>query len=239
VLGGGRRIGPFRHPPERRFDSNSRTVRRPWDSPATSAPSAVQPATRSAYREFRKLDEELNITRRDLLNRHKRELELERSLQRAERLATIGTLASGLAHEIGTPMGVIRGRSELMLRSEQMSEGIRRGLEVIVSQIDRASRMVRMLLDYARARESHRSVCEIRQIVNNALSLIDTESERRNVKVFTSLGEQPPISECDTGQLRQVFENLEINVPDAMTPKGCSLRISATAESIRNGRGLR
>jgi two-component system sensor histidine kinase HydH len=53
--------------------------------------------------------------RADLMKRHNRELALERQLQRAERLATIGTLASGLAHEIGTPMGVISGRAEYLL----------------------------------------------------------------------------------------------------------------------------
>jgi two-component system sensor histidine kinase HydH len=180
----------------------------------------------------------LNITRRDLLNRHKRELELERSLHHAERLATIGTLVSGLAHEIGTSMGVIRGRAELMLCSEQTSERIRNGLEVIVSQIDHVSLIVRMLLGYARARETHRSACDIRQIVNNALSLIYTEAERRNVKVFASLGEQPLISECDAGQLQQVFVNLEMNALDAMTPIGGTLRISAIAESMKNSRGL-
>ena len=59
-------------------------------------------------KEFRRLDRQLNKARADLTQRHRSELELERRLQHADRLATIGTLAAGLAHEIGTPMGVIR-----------------------------------------------------------------------------------------------------------------------------------
>jgi signal transduction histidine kinase len=183
--------------------------------------------------EFRKLDDQLNVARTDLLTKHRRELELERSLQHAERLATVGTLASGLAHEIGTPMGVIRGRAEHLMHSELASEKARKGLEIIVNQIDRVSRIVRMLLDYGRSRESHRAICDVRQILAHAMSLMETEAERRQVKVIADLGDKPLLAECDAGQLQQVFVNLEMNALDAMTPQGGILRIHA--ESGSNG----
>jgi two-component system NtrC family sensor kinase len=181
--------------------------------------------------EFRKLDDQLNVSRRDLLAKHSRELELERSLQHAERLATVGTLASGLAHEIGTPMGVIRGRAEHLMQTAAGSEKARHGLEIIVNQIDRVSRIVRMLLDYGRSRESHRSVCDLRQILTHAMSLMETEAERRQVQVSAELGDKPLLAECDAGQLEQVFVNLEMNALDAMTPQGGILRIRAHGES--------
>src|SRR6516225_5685517 len=184
--------------------------------------------------EFRRLDDQLTVARQDLLAKHRRELELERRLQHAERLATVGTLASGLAHEIGTPMGVIRGRAEHLLHSEPNPAKARNGLEIIVSQIDRVSRIVRMLLDYGRSRESHRAVCDLRQIVNHAMSLLETEAARRRVKVSAELGEKPLLTECDAGQLQQVFVNLEMNALDAMTPQGGTLRIRA--ESGVNGK---
>jgi signal transduction histidine kinase len=183
--------------------------------------------------EFRRLDDQLNVARQDLLAKHRRELELERSLQHAERLATVGTLASGLAHEIGTPMGVIRGRAEHLLHSEPNPYKARRGLEIIVSQIDRVSRIVRMLLDYGRSRESHRAVCDLRQIVSHAMSLLETEAARRKVKVSAELGAKPLLAECDAGQLQQVFVNLEMNALDAMTPQGGELTIRA--ESAATG----
>ena len=184
--------------------------------------------------EFRRLDDQLTVARQDLLAKHRRELELERRLQHAERLATVGTLASGLAHEIGTPMGVIRGRAEHLLHSEPNPAKARNGLEIIVSQIDRVSRIVRMLLDYGRSRESHRAVCDLRQIVNHAMSLMETEAARRRVTVSAELGEKPLLAECDAGQLHQVFVNLEMNALDAMTPQGGTLRIRA--ESGVNGK---
>jgi signal transduction histidine kinase len=188
--------------------------------------------------EFRRLDDQLTVARQDLLAKHRRELELERRLQHAERLATVGTLASGLAHEIGTPMGVIRGRAEHLLHSEPNADRARRGLEIIVSQIDRVSRIVRMLLDYGRSRESRRAVCDLRQIVNHAMSLMETEAARRQVKVSAELGDQPLLTECDAGQLQQVFVNLEMNALDAMTPQGGTLKIRAKGGANGNGREL-
>ncbi len=177
--------------------------------------------------EFRKLDEQLTTARRDLLARHRRELELERSLQHAERLATVGTLASGLAHEIGTPMGIIRGRAEQLLSGEPVSDRARKGLEIIISQIDRVSRIVRMLLDYGRNRESHRSLCDIRQILSHAMTLVETEAARRHIAMTPDLGDEPMVAECDSGQLQQVFVNLAMNAIDAMTPQGGTLHICA------------
>jgi signal transduction histidine kinase len=184
--------------------------------------------------EFRRLDNQLNVARQDLLAKHRRELELERSLQHAERLVTVGTLASGLAHEIGTPMGVIRGRAEHLLRSEPNPAKARRGLEIIVSQIDRVSRIVRMLLDYGRSRESHRAVCDLRQIVSHATSLMETEAARRKIKVNAELGEKPLLAECDAGQLQQVFVNLQMNALDAMTPQGGTLNIRTQWRGIED-----
>src|SRR6516165_7351683 len=122
--------------------------------------------------EFQRLDQRLIKAHEDSLERHRYELELERRLQRADRLATIGTLASGLAHEIGTPMGVVRSRAELLLEGNTLPEKIREGLEIILKQIERVSRIVTMLLDYARSRESHRAENDIQIILDHVLKLL-------------------------------------------------------------------
>ncbi len=189
--------------------------------------------------EFRKLDEQLEIARHDLLGKHRRELDLERTLQHAQRLATIGTLASGLAHEIGTPMGVIRGRAELLLNGGLADDKVSRGLEVIVTQIDRVSKIVRMLLDYGRSRESLRARCDLRQIVNHALTLIETEAAIRKIAVVAELGKRPLPAVCDAGQLQQVFVNLAMNALDAMTPEGGTLRITTERDFINGAPALK
>jgi len=183
--------------------------------------------------EFWRLDDQLTKARADLLERHRRELDLERRLQHAQRLATIGTLASGLAHEIGTPMGVIRARAEYLLHKPAPAKS-QEGLEIIVGQIDRISRIVRMLLDYARPRESLRVACDVRPIVERALGLVETEAARRNVAVEKELGDSPLIVECDGDQLQQVFVNLAINALDAMATNGGTFRVTAEARNTNH-----
>ena len=178
--------------------------------------------------EFRRLDEQLTAARNALLDKHQRELDLERKLERASRLASIGTLASGLAHEIGTPLGVIRGRAEFLLTSKPAPAKTENGLRIIVSQIERISRIVRMLLDYAREHTTERTPCDVRVLVEHSLRLMETEAAGRAIQVTSELGEQPLVIECDPYQIQQVLINLVANALDAMeTSIGAVLRVVA------------
>jgi signal transduction histidine kinase len=180
--------------------------------------------------EFRKLGEELATARSDLLEKHRSEMELERRLLHSDRLATIGSLAAGLAHEIGTPMGVIRGRAEYLLHSRMDAQKTGEGLETIVTQIDRITSIVRMLLDFSRARESLKMTVDLRPIVQRSIHLIETEATKRGVMVRTELGGEPLLIDCDPDQLQQVFVNLGINALDAMRPSGGALTVTARSE---------
>ena len=180
--------------------------------------------------EFRKLGEELARARADLLEKHRSEIELERRLLHSDRLATIGSLATGLAHEIGTPMGVIRGRAEYVLHSRMDEKKTTEGLEIIIAQIDRITNIVRMLLDYSRYRESLKMTTDLRPIVQRSIHLIETEATKRGVVVGTKLGDEPLPIDCDPDQLQQVFVNLGINALDAMRVTGGTLSIAARSE---------
>lgn len=184
--------------------------------------------------EFRRLDRELTVARRRLLDESERKLELERRLRHSDKLATIGTLASGLAHEIGTPMGVIRGRAEHLLRSNPDPGKLNQGLEIIINQIDRISRIVRMLLDFGRRREPVRVTTDVRAIVQRTLHLLETEAERRNIGLVSQLGAVPLLVDCDADQLQQVFVNLGMNALDAMAEGGGTLRVSAERRTVEN-----
>jgi signal transduction histidine kinase len=185
--------------------------------------------------EFRRVDRQLNQARLDLDERHRRELELERELQRADRLATIGALAAGLAHEIGTPMGVIRVRAESLQQDETISADGQVKLGVIVRQIDRITRIVRMLLDYARKSESHKSICDLRTVAERALALLEPEAGQRGVRTIARLGETPLLVNCDADQIEQVFVNMIMNALDAMQRGGGTLRMTAETEHSRGG----
>ncbi len=185
--------------------------------------------------EFRRLDAQLTASRERLLREHRRQLELERNLRHSDKLATIGTLASGLAHEIGSPMAVIRGRAEYLL-NDPAPDRLRDGLGIIIAQIDRISGIVHRLLDYAGRREPQRVRSDLRPIVMRALSLLETEASRLNVRMQPDLGQQPLVLDCDSDQLQQVFVNLGMNALDAMAEQGGGL-LRVTANVRRNGSG--
>ncbi len=186
--------------------------------------------------EFRKLGDELAKARADLLEKHRSEMELERRLLHSDRLATIGSLAAGLAHEIGTPMGVIRGRAEYLAHSRMDPNKMAEGLEIIIAQIDRITNIVRMLLDYSRYRESLKVTADLRPIVERSIHLIETEATKRGVAVRTETGDEPLLIDGDPDQLQQVFVNLGINALDAMRVTGGVLTVRARI-ATDNGAG--
>jgi len=212
-------------------DLSARATRLPVDDSDRSAVNEVELLSG----EFRKLDQQLTRARSDLHQRHRRELELERELQRADRLATIGTLAAGLAHEIGTPLGVIRVRAEELQQDDTISADSRGKLGVVVRQIDRIARIVRMLLDYARKKESAKTICDLRTIADRALALLAPEAARRNVRTIAELGESSLLVQCDADQLEQVFVNLITNALDSMQRTGGTLRVAAQTQSSPEG----
>ena len=198
-------------------------------------PEPVRDEVELLIGEFRKLGEELAKARADLLEKHRSEIELERRLLHSDRLATIGSLAAGLAHEIGTPMGVIRGRAEYLAHSKMEPQKTAEGLDIIIGQIDRITSIVRMLLDYSRYRESLKMTADLRPIVQRSIHLIETEATKRGVRVRTETGDQPLLIDCDPDQLQQVFVNLGINALDAMRVTGGALTVRARTEHNNGG----
>jgi two-component system, NtrC family, sensor kinase len=183
--------------------------------------------------EFRRLYEQLSRAQQRLRDESERKIDLERRLRHSDKLATIGTLASGLAHEIGTPLNVIRGRAEYLLNADSNPPKTTEWLETIVGQIDRITKIVRMLLDFSSRRELAHHPRDVREIINATLNFLQTEAQRRAVRFVANLPGEPFVVKCEAGQLQQVFVNLAINALDAMGAEGGTLQI--TAESERDG----
>ena len=153
---------------------------------------------------------------------------LEDQLLRAEKLATVGVLAAGVAHEIGTPLGIIRGHAEYMLQKVGGVEHPQgRGLNAIVTQIDRVSRIIRQLLDLSRLQPARAGVVPLAPLVRGLQELLDVEAERRHVHFELDVPERLPSLAADADQLQQVLLNLALNACDACSPGG-HVRLSAT-----------
>jgi PAS domain S-box-containing protein len=151
---------------------------------------------------------------------------LQDQLRQAERLAEMGTLASGMAHEIGTPMNVILGRAEQLMRRTD-DEATRKGLATITAQVERITKIMNQLLTFARRKPIERRRVNLGQTLDDCLEVLQERVRRAGVKIEsryeTTL--RPVYVHADPDQMSQVFLNLFINAIHAM-PDGGVLRIS-------------
>ena len=187
---------------------------------------------------FNGMCERLEESQRSLLDVQERERQMEARLRHAERLAAIGRLAAGLAHEIGTPLNVIGGRAERLLRSLQDDQPASRSLKIICAQMERIARIVRGMLDFARMREPRLARAEVAPILGKVTDFLGQKFEEARVQVVAPDGDACAVL-ADPDQIHQVFLNLCTNALDAM-PRGGTLRMSAVrvARSHPEGNGM-
>lgn len=180
-------------------------------------------------REFNGMCERLERTRETLQVEQEHRRQVEAELRNAERLAGLGRLAAGLAHEIGTPLNVIIGRAESLQRGEPERNQAARHLGIIVSQSERIARIVRDMLDFARMKPRRHLATDVGAAIRTTVDLVERRCETQGVALETTVAGELPEVIADPDQLQQVFLNLASNALDAM-PHGGRLKIGAAFE---------
>jgi signal transduction histidine kinase len=180
---------------------------------------------------FNQMAVDLKKAQERIIGEAETKLELERSLRQSEKLATIGQLASGLAHEIGTPLNIIYGRTELIQRRLEDKEGVQKNLEIIIGQTERITKIIRQLLGFARKKKPEQTTLNIGTLLEATLDLVDHQIQKQRVRVVKDLRENLPPVKGDPDQLQQAFLNLMLNAIQAM-PEGGTLRLSASSKKI-------
>ncbi|MFZ1745111.1 MAG: PAS domain S-box protein [Nitrospirales bacterium] len=157
---------------------------------------------------------------------------LEDQLRKTERLAELGTLASGMAHEIGTPMNVILGRAELLMRKAQ-DERTRRGLETIVTQVERITKIMNQLLSFARKRPAVRQGVNLEALMIDVLDVLQERLGKQHIQVMKTVSPHLPKVWADPDHMNQVLLNLILNACQAMGDGGTlSLALHPTDDTV-------
>jgi len=145
--------------------------------------------------------------------------DLENQLVRAEKLITVGVLSTEMAHEIGSPLAVIRGRAEQVLR--EVHAGPRaEDLAVIIKHVDNISSTVRQILDFARRPANERRDVSLQNAIDRARELLAWKLDARALGIDVTVQEGLPMLMADPDQLQQVLVNLLLNACDASKPGG-------------------
>ncbi len=146
-------------------------------------------------------------------------------LVHSEKLASLGVLAGGVAHEINNPLMVILGRTELMLMDEDLPGDVRSNLETIRVETERIAEIVLGLLTFARkSRQEKMETLDVNEVLDRTLMLSEHQLTLGNVRVVKELDAHLPAIQANPGQLQQVFMNLMINAHHAM-PNGGQLTV--------------
>jgi two-component system NtrC family sensor kinase len=156
------------------------------------------------------------------LQERERELQefTKSKIMESERLALIGQLAAGVAHELNNPLQGIVTYSHLLLESMPADEACRPNLEKIVTQAGRCADIVRGLLDFSRQRKSNKTLYDVNKVLRQCISLLENQAIFQNIEIKKSLADDLPMTVLDPSQLERVFMNIIINAAEAMDGKG-------------------
>ncbi len=157
---------------------------------------------------------------------------LEKELQRSERLAALGKMAAGVAHELRNPLSSIKGLAVLLKSQLSVFGSGVETADVLVKEVERLNRSIGELLDYAKPGQLMREMTAISEIIKKTVSLVQIDAESHKISIVLGLAEDLPLVFIDRDKLNQVVLNLLLNAIQAM-PSGGILRICT--ERVRGG----
>jgi signal transduction histidine kinase len=179
------------------------------DSPSLAAHFVSVLVRSLARRNLRSIEQQLRI----------REFATTR-IKESERLAVVGQLAAGVAHELNNPLQGIVAYSHLLLERLAADDGHRSSLEKIVGQADRCIAIVRALLDFSRPAAPRKQSSDMNSLLRECVELVEAQALFLNIEINLGLDPALPLVMVDPSQIQQVFVNLIINAAEAMDGDG-------------------
>jgi len=180
---------------------------------------------------FNQMTEELKMANEKLIEwgktlekkveeRTKELRDMQAHLIQSEKLASLGKLAAGIAHEINNPLGGILIYSHLVLEDLPKNSPHYENMKKIVKETTRCKNIVKGLLEFARPKEPEVSLTDINQLVDSSLSIMERQALFQNIKIKKEYSSELPKIIVDSSQLQQVFTNIILNAAEAMDGSG-------------------
>ncbi|UCG11056.1 MAG: PAS domain S-box protein [Deltaproteobacteria bacterium] len=166
---------------------------------------------------------------KDITHRKK----MEEQLLQADRLASLGELSAGVAHEVNNPLGMILGYTQLLLRSEPEGTQDFQDLKIIEKHARNCKAIVEDLLNFARSSETQKGVLNVNDLLREVVSVVEHQFKLDNVTIKTHLGTSVPMLCADGEKLKQVFMNLLMNAKQAIE-EGGQIQIITEHDSSRD-----
>jgi two-component system NtrC family sensor kinase len=157
--------------------------------------------------------------------RTKRLQEIQDSLIQSEKMASLGKIAAGVAHEINNPLTSILINTHLTLEKTEKNANFYENLNLIAEETSRCSEIVKGLLEFSRQNPPEKNFADVNEIINLTLGILENQVAFQNIKIIKTLGPDLPQIEIDRNKIKQVFWNLMLNAAEAM-PEGGTLTIA-------------
>ncbi len=154
----------------------------------------------------------------------------DRQIMQSEKLASLGQLAAGIAHEIRNPLGIISGSAETLLKQD-VPETRQEMVRYIMEESERINSMINNFLNFARPQEPKLQRCDLGNLLSRILQLITPQAKSRNVEIVREIPDEPLMVRIDPEQIQQALMNISLNALEAMPQGGvCSVVL------LRNGK---
>jgi two-component system, NtrC family, sensor kinase len=182
--------------------------------------------------ELGELANEINLMCERLSDEQAARARATEQLRHADRLTTVGKLASGLAHELGTPLNVVSGRARLIADREVDGDDAVDSARIVAEQADRMTALIRQLLDFARPRALQPAPLNVATLAERVCQLLATIARKANVALVPPPPDASLRIEADDGQLTQVLTNLVVNAIQAIGGPGTVELVARVVEQV-------
>ncbi len=185
-----------------------------------------------AYRVSGMVDDDLGMLGRAFNTMTEKLSEARLQLFQSDKMASLGRLASGVAHELNNPLTGVLTYSSFLLNRAKDSPEMKADLEVIVREATRSREIVKSLLDFARQSVPKKTIANVNDIIERSLAVLDKQLNVRGIAVTKTLDDHLPMVRVDANQIQQVMVNLLVNAADAIGDGGGSVTVRTASVTL-------